>query len=90
MGSLQATEVLKEILGLGDSLSGRLIMYDALWPRLPRSELQARSRIARPAGWRDAQRAYARLGVAALATADRRRNAGALAGNVYRVCRGLF
>lgn len=32
MGSLQATEVLKEILGIGDSLSGRLIMFDALGP----------------------------------------------------------
>ncbi len=32
MGSLQATEVLKEILGIGDSLSGRLIMFDALSP----------------------------------------------------------
>jgi len=32
MGSLQATEVLKEILGIGDSLSGRLIMFDALLP----------------------------------------------------------
>ena len=32
MGSLQATEVLKEILGIGDSLSGRLLMYDALGP----------------------------------------------------------
>ena len=32
MGSLQATEVLKEILGIGDSLSGRLVMYDALGP----------------------------------------------------------
>jgi adenylyltransferase/sulfurtransferase len=30
MGSLQATEVLKEILGLGDSLSGQLLIYDAL------------------------------------------------------------
>lgn len=30
MGSLQATEVLKEILGIGDSLSGRLVMFDAL------------------------------------------------------------
>lgn len=32
MGALQATEVLKEILGLGDGLSGRLIMFDALAP----------------------------------------------------------
>ncbi len=32
MGCLQATEVLKEILGLGDSLSGRLLIYDALSP----------------------------------------------------------
>lgn len=30
LGSLQATEVLKEILELGDGLSGRLILYDAL------------------------------------------------------------
>jgi len=32
MGCLQATEVLKEVLGLGDSLSGRLMIYDALAP----------------------------------------------------------
>ncbi|HYM32436.1 MAG TPA: molybdopterin-synthase adenylyltransferase MoeB [Candidatus Cybelea sp.] len=30
MGSLQATEVLKEILGIGTSMSGRLMIYDAL------------------------------------------------------------
>ncbi len=30
MGSLQATEVVKELLGIGDSLSGRLLIYDAL------------------------------------------------------------
>ena len=30
IGTLQATEVLKEVLGLGDSLSGALLMYDAL------------------------------------------------------------
>jgi molybdopterin-synthase adenylyltransferase len=30
IGTLQATEVLKEILGIGDSLSGKLLMYDAL------------------------------------------------------------
>ncbi len=30
IGSLQAIEVLKEILNIGDSLAGRLIMYDAL------------------------------------------------------------
>jgi len=30
MGSLQATEVLKEILGLGDGMKGRLLIYDAL------------------------------------------------------------
>lgn len=29
-GSLQATEILKEILGIGDSLSGALLIYDAL------------------------------------------------------------
>ena len=30
MGALQATEVLKELLGLGESLSGRFLIYDAL------------------------------------------------------------
>lgn len=30
MGSLQATEVLKEILGIGDSLSGQLLIIDTL------------------------------------------------------------
>lgn len=30
MGSLQATEVLKEILGIGDGMAGRLLIYDAL------------------------------------------------------------
>lgn len=30
VGTLQATEVLKEILGLGESLSGGLVVYDAL------------------------------------------------------------
>jgi molybdopterin/thiamine biosynthesis adenylyltransferase len=30
LGTLQATEVLKELLGLGDSMSGQLLLYDAL------------------------------------------------------------
>ncbi len=30
LGTMQATEVLKEILGLGESLSGRLMLYDSL------------------------------------------------------------
>jgi molybdopterin-synthase adenylyltransferase len=30
VGTLQATEVVKEILGLGESLAGRLLIYDAL------------------------------------------------------------
>jgi adenylyltransferase/sulfurtransferase len=29
IGALQATEVLKEILGVGQSLAGRLLIYDA-------------------------------------------------------------
>ncbi len=32
MGSMQATEILKELLGLGDSLAGRMVIYDALGP----------------------------------------------------------
>jgi adenylyltransferase/sulfurtransferase len=30
MGSLQALEALKEILGIGDTMAGRLVLYDAL------------------------------------------------------------
>lgn len=33
IGTLQATEVLKEILGVGDSMAGRLLIYDALGAR---------------------------------------------------------
>lgn len=33
LGSMQAMEVIKELLGIGDSLSGRLLMYDALASR---------------------------------------------------------
>ncbi len=33
MGTLQATEVVKEILGLGPSLAGRLLIYDAVASR---------------------------------------------------------
>lgn len=31
MGALQAAETVKEIVGAGESLSGRLLLYDALW-----------------------------------------------------------
>ena len=30
LGSLQATEIVKELLGIGDSLSGQLLLYEAL------------------------------------------------------------
>jgi molybdopterin-synthase adenylyltransferase len=33
IGSIQAMEVMKEIIGIGDSLAGRLLMYDALGAR---------------------------------------------------------
>ena len=33
LGTLQAVEVLKEVIGAGDSLAGRLIIYDALSTR---------------------------------------------------------
>ncbi|HUN46829.1 MAG TPA: molybdopterin-synthase adenylyltransferase MoeB [Stellaceae bacterium] len=44
MGTLQAVEVLKELLGLGESLSGTLLLYDALRAdfqriRIPRDPL---------------------------------------------------
>jgi len=34
MGTLQATEVLKEVMGIGEGLSGRLLVWDALAARL--------------------------------------------------------
>lgn len=40
IGSIQAMEVMKEILGIGDSLSGRLFMYDALAARSYVAELR--------------------------------------------------
>ena len=36
MGTLQAVEVVKELLALGESLSGTLILYDALGTRFMR------------------------------------------------------
>ena len=36
MGTLQATEIIKEILGVGESLSGALLIYDALETRFSR------------------------------------------------------
>ena len=34
MGCLQATETIKEIVGIGESLSGRLLLWDALTSRM--------------------------------------------------------
>ena len=34
LGSMQAMEVMKEILGIGESLAGRLVLYDALSTRV--------------------------------------------------------
>ena len=34
MGSLQAVEIIKEIVGMGDSMAGRLMIYDALTARI--------------------------------------------------------
>jgi adenylyltransferase/sulfurtransferase len=39
VGTLQATEVLKEILGLGESLAGRLLLYDGLAARFTKIKL---------------------------------------------------
>ena len=42
MGSLQAVEVIKELLGRGDSLSGTLLLYDALSARWSRVGVKRR------------------------------------------------
>ena len=39
IGTLQATETIKEILGLGDSMAGRLMIYDALASRFDTIEV---------------------------------------------------
>ena len=39
LGSMQAMEVIKEVLGIGESLAGRLIMYDALAGRFYQTKL---------------------------------------------------
>jgi molybdopterin-synthase adenylyltransferase len=41
MGTLQATETIKEILGIGESLSGRLLIWDALATRFRQVRLRA-------------------------------------------------
>lgn len=46
LGTLQATEVVKEILGLGRSLAGRLLLYEGLEARL--SELRVKADPACP------------------------------------------
>ena len=43
MGTLQALEVLKEILGIGDSMAGRLLIYDALATRFRDVKVKTRS-----------------------------------------------
>jgi len=41
LGALQATEVIKEIVGIGDSLSGALLLYDALTVNFRKIKLKA-------------------------------------------------
>jgi molybdopterin/thiamine biosynthesis adenylyltransferase len=38
-GSMQAMEVIKELLDIGESLAGRMLMYDALWSRFFETKL---------------------------------------------------
>jgi molybdopterin-synthase adenylyltransferase len=49
IGTLQAVEVVKELLGKGDGLSGTLLLYDALAARLERIEV-ARSVVCATCG----------------------------------------
>ncbi len=52
IGSMQAMEVIKEILGIGDSLAGRLLMYDALATRFYETKLSWNP--ANPLNWQQA------------------------------------
>ena len=40
IGSIQAIEVMKEILGIGESLAGRMLLYDALEARMLMAEIR--------------------------------------------------
>lgn len=44
MGSLQATEILKEVMGIGDSLAGHLLIYDALTTTIRKMALKRNPR----------------------------------------------
>jgi adenylyltransferase/sulfurtransferase len=46
MGTLQATEVLKEILGIGETMAGRLLIWDALATRFRTVRLKADAHCA--------------------------------------------
>ena len=39
LGAMQAMEVIKELLEIGESLAGRILMYDALWARFFETKL---------------------------------------------------
>ena len=43
LGTMQATEVVKEILGIGDSLSGRLLLFDGL--TMTMRDIKAKRRV---------------------------------------------
>ena len=45
IGIVQATEAVKLILGTGEPLVGRLMLYDALGNAVPRIEAAAQSRV---------------------------------------------
>ena len=46
MGSLQATEILKEVMGIGESLAGHLLIYDALTTTIRKMTLKRDPRCA--------------------------------------------
>ncbi len=47
VGSLQASEALKLILGTGETLTGRLLLFDALYTTFDEVSVQQRSRLPR-------------------------------------------
>ena len=49
IGTIQATEAIKLILGAGETLVGRLLLFDALRDELPHAEAAGAIRTARSA-----------------------------------------
>ena len=73
IGTIQATETVKLILGIGEPLIGRLLLYDALGHELPRDEAPQGPELPRLRREPDRHRAHRLPGVLRHPAGERRR-----------------